>query len=387
MHPLHLPFPRRSHVGVVITGRASRGRPRRFALPGALRVVALGVLALVAVAGAAAAAWLLAGGGIAGVAAGLSVPAARGSDAGQPVAGGVPLQAATWPVDAQVLVDGHAVGTTPLVTTVLPGPHQVTLRRSGELDATRELDVPAAGATLDVALWRTQPTAVKLRPAYPGAAIADAQFLTDGRIALVLLLPASGGAISVQPPLREAWLLDPASGRLDAFAPSIRAAALAVSPSGARVAYLQQSAATTARPGRRGRQPPPITGRLDEVWVATQDDPQSLRRVFQLPPPERGSGYGTPPVEQLADLAWAPDGRHLLVATRIGDGASVSRARLLVLDTDNADDAARVDHHAGRAGARQLQLVGRRQLGGVRGPRRQLTCRQGPGHPGRRPPG
>ena len=69
------------------------------------------------------------------------------------------------------------------------------------------------------------------------------------------------------------------------------------------------------------------------MWVATQDDPQSLRRVFQLPPPERSSGYGTPPVEQLADLAWAPDGRHLLVATRIGDGASVSRARLLVLDT------------------------------------------------------
>ena len=241
MHPLHLPFPRRSHVGVVITGRASRGRPRRFVLPGAVRVVAFGVLALVAVAGAAAAAWLLAGGGISSVAAGLFVPAARGSDAGQPVAGGVPLRAATWPGDAQVLVDGHTVGTTPVVTSVLPGPHQVTLRRSGELDATRELDVPVAGATLDVALWHTQPTAVKLRPAYPGAAIADAQFLTDGRIALVLLLPASGGAISVQPPLREVWLLDPTSGHLDAFAPSIRAAALAVSPSGARVAYLQQA--------------------------------------------------------------------------------------------------------------------------------------------------
>ena len=213
----------------------------------------------------------------------------------------------------------------------------MTLRRSGELEATRELDVPAAGATLDVALWHTQPTAVKLRPAYPGAAIADAQFLTDGRIALVLLLPASGGAISVQPPLREVWLLDPTSGRLDAFAPSIRAAALAVSPDGARVAYLQQ--APPPPPGQAAAgAAPPITGRLDEVWVATQDDPQSLRRVFQLPPPERSSGYGTPPVEQLADLAWAPDGRHLLVATRIGDGASVSRARLLVLDTDTAND-------------------------------------------------
>src|SRR5206468_239587 len=100
---------------------------------------------------------------------------------------------------------------------------------------------------------------------------------------------------------------------------------------------LQQ--APPAAPGQAGIGTlPVITGRLDEVWIATQDQGQSLRRVFQLPPPERGSGYGTPPVEQLADLAWAPDGRRLLVATRIGDGVSVSRARLLVLDTDNVDD-------------------------------------------------
>jgi hypothetical protein len=193
---------------------------------------------------------------------------------------------------------------------------------------------------VDVALWRTQPTAVKLRPAYPGAAIADAQFLTDGRIALVLLLPASAGAVSNQIPLREAWLLDPASGRLDAFAPSVRAAAIAVSPDGVRVAYLQQAPPTQPGQARAGA-PPHIAGRLDEVWVASQDEGQLLRRVFQLPPPERVSGYGTPAVEQLADLAWAPDGRHLLVATRIGDGASSSRARLLVLDTDDAEAAPR----------------------------------------------
>ena len=254
-----------------------------------------------------------------------------------PVAAGVPLQAHSRP-DAQVLVDGHVVDTTPLVTTVLPGPHQVTLRRGGELDATRELDVPAAGTSLDVAPWRAQPTVVRLRPAYPGATIADVRFLTDGRIALVLLLPASGGAVSSQPPLREAWLLDPASVRLDAFTPSIRALALAVSPSGTQVANLQRAPRPPSGQATAGMSPP-ISGRLDEVWVATQDDPQSLRRVFQLPPPDRGSGYGTPPVEQLADLSWTPDGRRLLVATRIGDGTSVSRAHLLVLDTQNAYDA------------------------------------------------
>jgi hypothetical protein len=105
----------------------------------------------------------------------------------------------------------------------------VILRHSGALEVTREVDVPAAGTALNVTLWRAQPTAVKLRPAYPGAAIADAQFLADGRITLVLLLPAGAGAVSGQPTLRvrEAWLLDPASGRLDVFSPSIRAAALA----------------------------------------------------------------------------------------------------------------------------------------------------------------
>jgi hypothetical protein len=232
-----------------------------------------------------------------------------------------------------VLVDGHPVGTTPLDTAVQPGRHQVTLRRSGALEATRQLDVPAAGAALDVALWRTQPTAVKLRPAYPAAAIDDAQFLADGRVALVVLLPTSGGAVSSQAPIRETWLLDPTSGRLDAFAPSIRAAALAVSPDGASVAYLQQA---PPPPGQAGASAPaPVTGRLDEVWVASHGDRQPLRRVFQLPPPKRGSGYGTPPVEQLTDLAWDPDGRHLVVATRIGDGASPSRARLLVLDTQD----------------------------------------------------
>jgi hypothetical protein len=71
--------------------------------------------------------------------------------------------------------------------------------------------------------------------------------------------------------------------------------------------------------------------------VATQDDSEPLRRIFQLPPPERGVGYGTPPpVERLADLAWAPDGRHLLVATHLCDSGGPSRARLLLLDTGAA---------------------------------------------------
>jgi hypothetical protein len=301
--------------------------------------VALGVLVVVAIAGPAGVAWLVAGGDASSVVAAALPPRSAGSltasqrSGAAPAAGGVPLRVASQPADARVLVDGHDLGTTPLTTAVPPGPHSVTVRRSGTLDATRDLDVPTQGTALDVALWRAQPTAVKLRPAYPGATIADARFLNDGRVAIVLQLPANGGAVSGQAALREAWLLDPASGRLDAFAPSIRAPVVAVSPEGARLAYLQQ--APISPPGQAGAiAPPPMTGRLDEVWIATQQDGQPLRRVFQLPPPERGSGYGTPPPEQLADVAWAPDGRHLLVATRIGHSGDPSRARLLVLDTE-----------------------------------------------------
>jgi hypothetical protein len=148
VHPFHVRFPRRSHAGVVITAHASRVPPRRVVFPVAVRAVALGVLAVVAVGAASAAAWLLAGGGVPTVPATLPVSGMHSSDAVGPVVGRAELRADSWPADAQVLVDGRAVGTTPLATEVPPGPHRLTLRRNGDLEATRELDVPAAGAAL-----------------------------------------------------------------------------------------------------------------------------------------------------------------------------------------------------------------------------------------------
>jgi hypothetical protein len=280
---------------VITKARAIRAQPGRNALRGVLRGGSLGALGTLAVAGAAAAAWLLAGGDISIAALPLRpagiLTASQNSGAAQPLDGSVTLRAASSPADAQVLVDGQAVGTTPLVTAVMPGSHNVTPRRSGALEATREVYVPAAGTSLDVALWDTQPTAVKLRPAYPGAAIADTQFLADGRVALALRLPTTAGTVSAQPPLREAWLLDPASGRLDAFAPGIRASALAVSPDGARVAYLGQ--APSPSPAQAGTGTPPSnTRRLDEVWIATKNNQQPLRRVaYDLRTELVGSNY------------------------------------------------------------------------------------------------
>jgi hypothetical protein len=128
---------------------------------------------------------------------------------------------------------------------------------------------------------------------------------------------------------REAWLLDPVTGRVSRFdtpgfaAP--RSPVLVVSPDGRRVAYLQQAP-------RRPDQTIAQGSRLDEVWVASADG-GSLMRIFALPPVAPAGPYGTAEVERLIDLEWAPDGRRVLVATRIGEPLSGPvRGRLLVVE-------------------------------------------------------
>ena len=79
---------------------------------------------------------------------------------------------------------------------------------------------------------------------------------------------------------------------------------------------------------------PALAGRLDSVWVGAAGDRTSAGSlVFRLTPPDmKPPGRGS---EQLTGLAWLPDGRQLLVASRTGDSASgsVTRTRLLLVDT------------------------------------------------------
>jgi hypothetical protein len=90
-------------------------------------------------------------------------------------------------------------GTTPASLELAPGPHQLTLQaparspRSSRLTSARRREArrsPVAGL----------PVVRALRPALHGAQIADATFLADGRLGLVVSLPGDE---------RQAWTLDP----------------------------------------------------------------------------------------------------------------------------------------------------------------------------------
>jgi hypothetical protein len=133
VHPFRFLAFRRSHPLLTISARARSPRPRRNALPSVLRAVAMGALGLVAVAGAAGAAWLLAGGDAALVTAALpfQVPGPVGARpssgaANGPLPGGVPLRAASQPSD------GRRSGRWPCVRHHAAG--HLGLARSTQLD-------------------------------------------------------------------------------------------------------------------------------------------------------------------------------------------------------------------------------------------------------------
>ncbi len=190
---------------------------------------------------------------------------------------------------------------------------------------------------MNVAMFERRPTAVQLKPAYPGASIGAATFLDDGRLALAMALPgqAGDGNTSGTGILNEAWIFDPVSGSLVPFTtPSSnpRAAILAVSPDASRVAYAQP----LQLGGKAGK-------RLAEVVVA--DSHRATRgRVFALPPPDSASVDATVSMgelEEIHDITWTPDSRHLLVVVRLvgaaGGPQPASRSRVLLVDASPSD--------------------------------------------------
>jgi hypothetical protein len=246
--------------------------------------------------------------------------------------GPAPLTVQTEPAGARIVLDGRVRGHSPLQLHTSIGRHTVLVDADDSISTVELVDVAVTGTVLHVALWKRHPTVQHLRPPYPGAQLADAAFLADGGVQVVVTL---GDRQSGQPArqARESWLMEPGSGaeRGPTAAPAgSRAAAVAVSPDGRRVATLQEFSRLS--PARTSAQS--ASRRLDSVWVADVDDRADAgTAVFRLEPPVP-TMLGVAAQEELAAIAWLPDSRHLLIASRFGDPAAGGplRTRLLMVD-------------------------------------------------------
>src|SRR5206468_4095335 len=132
----------------------------------------------------------------------------------------------------------------------------------------RRVELVTAGATLDVPLWRNHPSMRALRPALPGAQIADATLLPDGRLGLVVGLPGDE---------RQAWTLDPGNHfSIDRLSPVGPRAPLAIRPDGRAIAFLHP--ASQVDTGSL------TSDHLTELWLAEMDDEQGTRSGRSMRP-------------------------------------------------------------------------------------------------------
>jgi PEGA domain len=231
--------------------------------------------ALICAAGAAAAGWVVAGGGplVSDLPDWLPMNTASASaDAG----GKAQLKITSQPDNATVFVDGGQKGKTPLSLAVFKGAHTLMLTDSAAVDNQRQLNV-TTDMDVSVSMWRRRPDAMQLKPAYPGASISGAGFLADGRLALSMAM-ADQTTNPDHHTLSEAWIFDPTSGKLVPFTPSPsnpRAAIVLVSPDASNLAYVQ--------PNQSDAQTGMTRPRLDEVLVAGTNGAAPPVRVFTLP--------------------------------------------------------------------------------------------------------
>lgn len=237
------------------------------------------------------------------------------------------------PPGATVLVDGKAQGRTPLTLTLPSGRRRVTLRRAGDADLSRVVTVRAGQATsLSGVIWRAQPLARRVRPPLPGARLVGADFLATGQVALGVTLGAGSGPDDLPAGERQVWLRDAAGGARRA-GPAAAHLLAAISPAGGRVAYAAlPPAGGSSGPPTPGGQAPAVAAAPvpTEVWVAPAAGNDAGARRWALP--------ANTAREHLVDLAWAPDDRHLLVATQQAAEGGQLRSRILWLDADGRDD-------------------------------------------------
>jgi hypothetical protein len=245
------------------------------------------------------------------------------------------LQITSQPAGAAVTLDGRRIGSTPLTLQISRGIHTLVLSHPDAIDEQRHLTVDADMA-MNVNMWLRRPAAMLLSPAYPGASITDASFLEDGRLALSVARPGVG-TNSAQRAMQEPWIYDPVLGTLEEFATrrsDSYPAEVSISPDGHRLAYLKPGASASRADG-----PNP---RVSEVWLATDDASSPSVRVFSLTSPTADSTTSVDTStgeEEVHDLAWTPDGGHLLVTVRLvsiaGGYGQAPRSRLLLVDASS----------------------------------------------------
>ena len=216
------------------------------------------------------------------------------------------LRVSSDPSGALVEIGGRRLGRTPVELRLAAGDHRVTLHRDGYADAISSASLDSGGrADLHADLWLWTPQAQLLRPTLPGATIAGATFLADGRIALTVSLPPDDE--------RQTWLLDD-DGGMRRLGPTEARGPLAIALDGGRVAYAARGQDDES--GSAGVRP-------DEVWIAPADGDRGSR-AYVLTTEMRD--------ERLVDLSWAPDNRHLFLVTRYQLAGGGYRTRLLWLD-------------------------------------------------------
>ncbi len=230
-----------------------------------------------------------------------------------------PLEITSSPGGAAVVIDGQAEGSTPTTVGVTPGRHNIVLQAQDAIVETRSVDLGPDGSYLALSLWRAHPSVTYLKPPLPGALLGDAVFLESGRLALQVALPDGE---------RQAWTLDPdvhlATQRLGAAAPH---APLAVRPDGQAVAMLQPR---TRDPGT-DTSPLAFADHIPtaEVWLASTIADAGV-------PPQR-VWTASDRTEELVDLSWAPDDRHLILVGRQPVAGGAARTIIRWLDTDSGE--------------------------------------------------
>ena len=229
----------------------------------------------------------------------------------------VPLALSSQPMGAALSLDGHNRGATPQDVLVEPGRHTLQLTAPDALPGRYVIDVGGEGAAFHAQLWRRQPGVIRLRPALPGATLADVRPLDDGELGLTVALPASGQL--------QAWRMDPSTGALAASARSVTGRRMAFAGDGSHLAYL-------------GTEIGPPVPQPAGAW--SSNPPSSV--VWMLSPDTGGlASWHAPiePPEELTDVSWSPRADRLLVVSnqRLQAGATVSRVWFVDADGEHAE--------------------------------------------------